>query len=289
MAANRQFLHAEPTVLATTRAGQAQHHAGAATVEYGGKICLTCASPDEHDDWNAEARGETPLQRADRAYSEILQEVRVAQTGVQILFAFLLTLAFTNRFTAITQFQKDVYVLTLMLSAAAAALLIAPAAFHRVVYRRRLKQHLVHAASRLALAGLVLLLLAMVSALLLILDVVTGLRPALVLAAGAMAWFIAWWFVLPAWKRLRHQGHQHPRHTPGPRRSPEPLATATDGRPVRTSRSSAGGETGPGQLAEDPVPFSGPGAAGVTPLTVSQQPAAPAAAGPDPAAPAGTR
>src|SRR6266480_6763895 len=84
--------------------------------------CQTCASGD-HDEWNAGARGETPLQRVDRAYGEILQEVRVAQTGVQILFAFLLTLAFTSRFATITGFQKHIYVLTLMLSAAATALL----------------------------------------------------------------------------------------------------------------------------------------------------------------------
>jgi Family of unknown function (DUF6328) len=99
--------------------------------------CQTCAS-SEHDEWNAGARGETPLQRVDRAYGEILQEVRVAQTGVQILFAFLLTLAFTSRFASVTQFQRDICVRTLMLCAAAAALLIAPASFHRVVYRRRL-------------------------------------------------------------------------------------------------------------------------------------------------------
>ena len=97
-----------------------------------------------HDhDGNAGARGETPMQRADRAYGEILQEVRVAQTGVQILFAFLLALAFQARFAAITDFQRVVYVVTLMLCAAATALLIAPAAMHRVIYRRRLKQHLV--------------------------------------------------------------------------------------------------------------------------------------------------
>src|SRR6266704_833863 len=149
----------------------------------------------DHDDWNAEARGETPMQRADRAYGEILQEVRVAQTGVQILFAFLLALAFQARFTSVTSFQRGAYVVTLMLCAAATALLIAPAAYHRVVYRRRLKQHLVQAAKRLALSGLVLLLpLAMVSALLLILDVVIGLGPALVLAAGALSWFIIWGF-----------------------------------------------------------------------------------------------
>ena len=267
MPTNRQLSLTAASARAATRADHA-HHTGAAT-EYR-KICLACVSPDEHDDWNAEARGETPLQRADRAYGEILQEVRVAQTGVQILFAFLLTLAFTSRFASITQFQKYVYVLTLMLSAAAAALLIAPAAFHRVVYRRRLKQHLVHAASRLALAGLVLLLLAMVSALLLILDVVTGLGPAIVLAAGAMSWFIAWWFVLPAWKRLRHQGHQHLRHIPGPRRGRESPAAGAGGGPARTSRSSPEGETGGNSLAEEPAPFSGPDAAGVTSLTASQ-------------------
>ena len=149
----------------------------------------------DHDDWNAEARGETPMQRADRAYGEILQEVRVAQTGVQILFAFLLALAFQARFPAITSFQRGVYVVTLMLCAAAAALLIAPASFHRVVYRRRLKHHLVRIASRLALFGLVLLLLALISALLLILDVVIGLGPALILAVGALGG--------TAWKRAR--------------------------------------------------------------------------------------
>ncbi|MGN6171349.1 MAG: DUF6328 family protein [Streptosporangiaceae bacterium] len=166
--------------------------------------CQRCASRD-HDEWNAGARGETPLQRVDRAYGEILQEIRVAQTGVQILFAFLLTLAFTSRFASVTQFQRGIYVLTLMLCAAAAALLIAPASFHRVVYRRRLKHHLVRIASRLALSGLVLLLLALISALLLILDVVIGLGPALALAVGALGWFVTWWFVLPVWSRIRHQ------------------------------------------------------------------------------------
>src|SRR5256886_1618322 len=138
----------------------------------------------DHDDWNAEARGETPMQRADRAYGEILQEVRVAQTGVQILFAFLLALAFQARFADITGFQRGVYVVTLMLCAAATALLIAPAAFHRMIYRRRLKQHLVRVANRLAITGLVLLLLSMVSAGVLVMDVGPGFGPAPVLAGG---------------------------------------------------------------------------------------------------------
>ena len=149
-------------------------------------------------------RHEMPLQRADRAYGEILQEVRVAQTGVQILFAFLLTLAFTNRFRSITPVQRDIYVVALMLAAAATALLIAPAAFHRVIYRRRLKQHLVHVANKLALAGLVLLLLAMISALVLILDVTTGMAMAVILASGMLTWFFTWWFIVPVYSRLRH-------------------------------------------------------------------------------------
>jgi hypothetical protein len=170
-----------------------------------GDHCKLCMWPDDHDDWNARARGETPMQRVDRAYGEILQEVRVAQTGVQILFAFLLTLAFSAGFRTVTQFQRDIYVMTLMLCVAATALLIAPAAFHRIVYRRRLKRHLVQVASRLALAGLILLLLAVISALLLTLDVVTGMSPALFFAGGALAWFVTWWFVLPLWSRISHQ------------------------------------------------------------------------------------
>jgi len=176
--------------------------------------CRTCTSND-HDEWNSDERGETPLQRADRAYGEILQEVRVAQTGVQILFAFLLTLAFTSRFASVTPFQRGIYVVTLMLCAAAAALLIAPAAFHRVVFRQRLKHHLVEVANRLALSGLALLLLALVSALLLILDVVTGLGPALLLAGGALGWFVTWWFVLPVWSRVRHQALSRAVRPPG--------------------------------------------------------------------------
>jgi hypothetical protein len=177
--------------------------------------CPVCSAVEDHDDWNAGARGETPLQRADRAYGEILQEVRVAQTGVQILFAFLLALAFQARFGSVTSFQRDTYVVTLMLCAAATALLIAPAAFHRVVYRRRLKQHLVRAANRLALSGMVMLLLSLVSAVLLVMDVVVGLAPAIALASAVFIWFGIWWFVVPMASLRRHLragAHQAARH-----------------------------------------------------------------------------
>ena len=173
----------------------------------------------DHDDWNTEARGETPMQRADRAYGEILQELRVAQTGVQILFAFLLALAFQARFGDITSFQRGAYVVTLMLCAGATALLIAPAAFHRMIYRRRLKQHLVKVANRLAIAGMVLLLLSMASAVLLIMDVVLGLVPAIVLAAVVLTWFTMWWFVLPLRTRARQLAAEDD-HQPDGEKSP---------------------------------------------------------------------
>jgi hypothetical protein len=151
------------------------------------------------------ARQESEAERLDRNYSELLQELRVAQAGVQILFAFLLSLAFTNRFGMINSLQRGMYVAALLLSAAAAALLIAPVAFHRLVFRRRQKDDLVDMSNRLALGGLVALFLAIVSSLLLILDVVLGNGWAIV-ATGAIAlWFLLLWFVLPI--PARREGH----------------------------------------------------------------------------------
>lgn len=162
--------------------------------------------PDAHDQWNFTARRETPTQRLDRNYAEILQEVRVAQTGVQLLLAFLLTVAFTPRFATLTEFERRVYVAALVLGAAATALLIAPAAFHRLVFQRRLKRQLVLASSRFALYGLTLLMLSLGSALLLILSVTLGPELGAWFTAGALGWFALWWFVVPMWSRIRHSG-----------------------------------------------------------------------------------
>src|SRR3977135_1157192 len=101
----------------------------------------TPAEPATTD--GGDGREETPLERWDRNFGELLQELRVAQTGVQILFAFLLTLPFTQRFTKITSFQKDVYFVTLLLAPAASACIIAPVAHHRILFRRRQKEYLV--------------------------------------------------------------------------------------------------------------------------------------------------
>jgi hypothetical protein len=157
-----------------------------------------------HDEWNEAERGETDLQRLDRNFAEILQELRVAQTGVQILFAFLLTLAFTERFTQISAFQTDLYFVTMLLTAAATGLLIAPVGYHRMTFRQKMRPKLVTTANWLALGGLALLMLALTSSIFFITDVVLARGPALVMTAAAALWFLVFWFGLPAFDRVRH-------------------------------------------------------------------------------------
>src|SRR5437762_1383567 len=117
-------------------------------------------------------RDETPLERWDRNFTELLQELRVAQTGVQILFAFLLTLPFTNRFDRTTELDRGVYVATIVAAAAATALLIAPVSYHRLIFRKGRKAELVQVGSRLATLGLPCLLFAMLGPVVLAGDVV---------------------------------------------------------------------------------------------------------------------
>ncbi|SEQ97057.1 DUF6328 family protein [Actinokineospora terrae] len=172
---------------------------------------------------------ETPHQRLTRNYGEMLQEIRVAQTGVQFLLAFLLALAFTPRFPEITEFQRTVYVVALLLGAAATALLIAPAPFHRLVFRRRLKSHLVTATGWFTLCGLGFLVLSLGASMLLILDVVLGTRQAVWLTMGTVTWFLVWWFVVPMVSR-RH-GRRHPSQSPAGRpQSGHPDAGQPDAR-----------------------------------------------------------
>ncbi|MFU8851912.1 DUF6328 family protein [Micromonospora sp. SL1-18] len=140
---------------------------------------------------------ETEKQRWQRNFADLLQELRVAQTGVQILFAFLLTLPFSSGFTRTTNFQKDTYIVALLAAAAATAMIISPVAFHRALFRRGRKPELVWFAHRVAIGGLAFMLIAMVSAVLLITDFVLGRPMALVLSAIAGAWFLAFWLILP--------------------------------------------------------------------------------------------
>ena len=155
------------------------------------------------DGWNSEHRGERPLQRADRNYNELLQELRVAQTGVQILFAFLLGLSFTPRFASVTEFQRDVYVITLVSSAVTTAFLIAPVAAHRVLFQSGRKRQLVRLVHRCLFAGLITLVLTMVGAMLLVLDVVLRPPVAVTVTAAVAVFFVVLWFALPGYRRLK--------------------------------------------------------------------------------------
>jgi Family of unknown function (DUF6328) len=164
----------------------------------------------------AESRGETVDQVLDRNVAELLQELRVAFTGVQILFAFLLSLAFTGRFEELGGFDLAVYTTALMSTALATLLLIAPVSFHRLVFRRRQKAALVAVADRLLIVGLALLMLAIGSSVLLILDVALGRGPAVVGSSVTVVVGVLTWYALPL--VIRHSGHgvtTHHRHRRG--------------------------------------------------------------------------
>jgi hypothetical protein len=155
-------------------------------------------------EWNRRKRQESELQRLDRNFNELLQELRVAQTGVQILFAFLLTLAFTQRFGEVTGFQRGLYYSTLVAAALATSLLIAPVSLHRLLFRRHQKRRVVDLANRLAVGGLVALWLALVGVLWFITDVLYGHGPGAAAAAASALWFGLLWFALPLrWLRQR--------------------------------------------------------------------------------------
>ncbi|CAM5280071.1 Amine oxidase OS=Streptomyces alboniger OX=132473 GN=CP975_31615 PE=4 SV=1 [Streptomyces alboniger] len=149
-------------------------------------------------------RRETQEERADRRWAELIQEVRVAQTGVQILFGFLLTVVFTERFDELGDIDRAIYVVTVVLGSTTTGALIAPVSFHRLVTGRRIKPQAVVWASRLTLVGLVLLLCTLTAALLLVLRVATHNAVVPYLVAGVVGWYLLCWFVLPAWARHRH-------------------------------------------------------------------------------------
>ncbi|MFB7918477.1 DUF6328 family protein [Streptomyces sp. NPDC056061] len=148
-------------------------------------------------------RRETSHERADRQWTELLQELRVAQTGVQILFGLLLAVVFQPRFAELSDADRAIYVVTVMLGSATAAALIGPVSYHRLLSGRRLKPQTVALAARLTLVGLVLLFCTMCSALLLVLRVALHGSFALWLVGAMALWFLICWFVLPVWLLAR--------------------------------------------------------------------------------------
>src|SRR5919112_2001873 len=146
------------------------------------------------DEWNSSQRGEEPLRRADRNFADLLQEVRVVLTGVQLLFGFLLTLAVSDRFRSIDPTMKTLYVGVLLTAALTIGLLVAPVCYHRRVFQRGRKQELVRASHRLVTAGLATMWLTVLGAVVLVLALVLHTAIALLLARAVGAALAALWW-----------------------------------------------------------------------------------------------
>jgi len=148
-------------------------------------------------------RNETHLERCDRNLVELLQEVRVVQTGVQVLFAFLLMAPLTPGFTKLGSLQRAEYFVTLALAGIACLLLIAPTAYHRVLFQRGDKAYLVTVANRLTIAGLAAVGMSMAGAMLFVTGVLFGQKAALVTGGIAAMAAVTLWGVLPVARRVR--------------------------------------------------------------------------------------
>ena len=148
-------------------------------------------------------KDENEEERLDRELIELLNELRVALPGVQVLFAFLLTVPFTQRFPTLTELQRDVYFGTFLSAAATTVMLIAPTAYHRLRWRDKDKERLLQTSTKLTIVGTAFLALAVTGTVFLITDVLFGVAAAAPVAAvllGALAWF---WYGLPLVRKAR--------------------------------------------------------------------------------------
>jgi amino acid transporter len=148
-------------------------------------------------------RSEDDKQRIDRELMELLQELRVAVIGIQVLFAFLLTVPFSLRFESITTFQRDAYFVTLLLAALASVFLIAPSAQHRLLFRKKDKAQLLKRSNVLSLVGLVFLALAITGVVLLITDLLFSTTAVVVVSGSLAVLFVLFWFGQPLERRRK--------------------------------------------------------------------------------------
>jgi hypothetical protein len=156
----------------------------------------------------APGREETEHERVDRNLTDLLGELRVALPGVQVLFAFLLTVPFQQRFQTASSFDKNVYFVTLCTTALASILLIAPSAYHRVEFRLQDKDHIVGVANRFAIAGFFFLGVGMTGAILLVTNFLFGTTRAVISTVAAAAVFVTVWYLLPIRRRIKIKREQ---------------------------------------------------------------------------------
>ena len=159
--------------------------------------------PEDDQQWDRNERGETEIQRLDRNWNSLLQELRVVQTGVQLLTGFLLTLPFQQRFDVLNEQMRIAYLVTVGCSVGATVLLVAPVGIHRLLFRRHRLQVLVSAAHRCAYAGLALLGTALTGVTIIVFDAVSGPTAGLIAGACALTLFAFFWWFLPLSLRTR--------------------------------------------------------------------------------------
>ena len=151
-------------------------------------------SPEQHDD-------ETRRERINRELIELLNELRVALPGVQVLFAFLLAVPFANGWTKVTEYQKDIFYATLVSTAISTACFIVPTAYHRLNFRNREKENILLLSNKFAIAGIMFLAISMIGVLVLVTDVIYSKQAALVTGALAAVVFGGLWLALPLIRR----------------------------------------------------------------------------------------
>ena len=151
-----------------------------------------------------ERTGEDPQERTARELIELLSELRVILPGVQVLFAFLLTVPFTQRFPDLDDLETGVFFVTLLCTAVATALLIAPSAHHRILWRGGVREQRLEMGNILTIAGLICLVPAMVGVVFVITDFIFGLTAAVIVTGLLALFFALLWFVFP----LRYRGKE---------------------------------------------------------------------------------
>jgi len=149
---------------------------------------------------------ESKAERLDRELKELTDELRVALPGVQVLFAFLLTVPFTSRWDEVTDTQRDAYFASFLAATASSVCLIAPSVMHRIQWRRRDKERLLRAGNVLALVGAAFLALAITGVVFLITDVLFNEASAAVIAGGAAGVVVVLWYCVPLYWRMTDDG-----------------------------------------------------------------------------------
>jgi hypothetical protein len=153
------------------------------------------------DDATEDVEGETPKERVNRELIELLNEVRVALPGVQVLFAFLLTVPFASGWGKTTELQRNLYVCAVVTAAIAIVFMIAPSSYHRLLFRQPHKQHMLFTSNRLLIIGMVFLAISISLCVFMVVDYVISIRWALALTVGVALLIVVLWYVMPLSRR----------------------------------------------------------------------------------------